>query len=245
MHETYTLTEVRVDNYRTKTLIFDRQMLVQPGQFVMVWLPEIDEKPYSVAGGDPLALTVVAVGPFSEQLHRLQVGDRVWIRGPFGHGFRLPDSESSRRLLLVGGGYGVAPLHFLARKAIAAGHRVEICIGARTEQDILLSDEFVREGVAVRVATEDGSRGATGLITPVVDEAIHAETPDAVYGCGPNPMLSAVAVLSEAHGLPYQLSWEAHMRCGIGLCGACEVHELEAEGWLACLDGPVASSSIA
>jgi dihydroorotate dehydrogenase electron transfer subunit len=241
MHEMYTVTQVRVDNYRTKTLVFDRPIRAQPGQFVMAWLPDVDEKPFSIAGDDPLALTVVAVGPFSEQLHRLQVGGRVWVRGPFGHGFHVPGPESPSRLLLVGGGYGVAPLHFLARKAVAAGHDAEVCIGARTGEDILLSSEFAREGVSVRLATEDGSRGTKGWVTQIVDEAIHQATPDAVYGCGPLPMLSAVEVLCKAHDLPHQLSWEAHMRCGIGLCGACEVHELVSPGWLACLDGPVSS----
>jgi dihydroorotate dehydrogenase electron transfer subunit len=243
MHETFTLTEVREDNYRTRTLVFDRSMPVQPGQFVMVWLPGIDEKPYSVAGDDPLTLMVVAVGPFSEHLHRLRVGDRVWIRGPFGHGFRLPDAEPPKRLLLVGGGYGVAPLHFLARKVAPAGHRVEVCIGARTAEDVLLVDEFAAAGAAVRVATEDGSRGTTGRVTKIVEEMIHEAAPAAVYGCGPVPMLSAVEVLCKAHELPHQLSWEAYMRCGMGLCGACEVHEVETAGWLACMDGPVSSDS--
>jgi dihydroorotate dehydrogenase electron transfer subunit len=243
MHQTVTLTEVRDVNYRTKMLIFDQHMPVQPGQFVMVWLPEVDEKPFSVAHDDPLSLMVVAVGPFSEQLHRLRVGDRVWVRGPFGHGFRLPEPAPDSRLLLAGGGYGVAPLHFLAQKAMAAGHRIEVCIGARTQEEILLADEFAREGAVVRVATEDGSRGVQGRVTRILEESIQQETPAAVYGCGPVPMLSAVEALCKAHKLPHQLSWEAYMRCGMGLCGACEVHEVETAGWLACMDGPVLSDS--
>ncbi len=90
MHELYRVSQVRTENYRTKTLIFDRALAAQPGQFVMAWLPDVDERPYSVAGADPLALTVVSVGPFSEALHRLSVGDPLWIRGPLGQGFTLP-----------------------------------------------------------------------------------------------------------------------------------------------------------
>jgi dihydroorotate dehydrogenase electron transfer subunit len=243
MHEAYTLTEIRVENYRTRTLVFDRPVPAQPGQFMMAWLPDVDEKPFSLAGSDPLSLMVVAVGPFSEHLHRLHVGERVWMRGPLGHGFRLPDSGSSSRLLLVGGGYGVAPLHFLARVAAVGGHHVEVCIGARTAEDILLADAFTRVGAALRVATEDGSRGVMGRVTRIVEDAIRQATPDAVYACGPVPMLSAVEVVCKMHGLPHQLSWEAHMRCGMGLCGACEVHEVETPGWLACMDGPVAADS--
>ena len=126
MHETFRIIRVRRENDRTKTLMFDHALPAKPGQFVMAWLPGVDEKPFSIAADDPLALMVVAVGPMSEALHRLGVGDRVWIRGPLGQGFRLPDDPGSKRMLLVGGGYGVAPLLFLARRALEAGCAVDV-----------------------------------------------------------------------------------------------------------------------
>ena len=139
MHQTFIITEIHTENYRTKTFIFDKPLPdAQPGQYVMAWLPDVGEKPFSIAGADPLALMVVAVGPFSEALHGLNVGDRVWVRGPLGQGFALRGQHH----LLVGGGYGVAPLLFLARTALAAGHTVEVCIGARTAEDVLLAGAF-------------------------------------------------------------------------------------------------------
>ncbi len=234
MHETFTVTGIRVENRRTRTLVFDRGLPAQPGQFVMAWLPGVGEKPFSIAADDPLALTIVAVGPFSEAAHRLRTGDRLWVRGPLGRGFTLAGGP----LLLVGGGYGVAPLLFLARRALAEKRSVEVCIGARTAEEVLLAGAFAAAGAKVRVTTEDGTLGSRGLVTAAVKRAIARRRPGCVYACGPTPMLEAIGVQCAHHGLPHQLSWEAHMRCGMGLCGSCECHR---PGWLACIDGPVIS----
>ncbi|MBN1486833.1 MAG: dihydroorotate dehydrogenase electron transfer subunit [Anaerolineae bacterium] len=239
MHQVLKIKEIRVENYRTKTFIFGRPVSSQPGQFVMAWLPGIGEKPLSIAADFPFALTVVAVGPFSEALHRLQIGDRLWVRGPLGHGFRV----AGQRLLLAGGGYGVAPLFFLARKAIAQGCTVELCAGARTAADILLAADFERAGAVVHIATEDGSLGHQGLVTAITENVINENRPDALYACGPVKMLEALEQQCQQYNLPHQLSWEAHMRCGLGICGACEVHSHRIPGWLACQDGPVSDSS--
>ncbi|MBN2004390.1 MAG: dihydroorotate dehydrogenase electron transfer subunit [Anaerolineae bacterium] len=242
MHQTFTITDVHEENYRTKTFVFDAPLAgAYPGQFVMAWLPEVGEKPFSIAGNDPLALTIVNVGPVSAALHRLAAGKRVWIRGPFGQGFEI----QGERLLLAGGGYGVAPLRYLAQTARAAGCEVEVCIGARTAADVLLVLAFERLGCAVRVVTEDGSLGERGLVTQAVASAIQIARPDCVYACGPAPMLKALAVQCREHALPHQLSWEAHMRCGLGICGDCELDPetgLAAHvppGWRVCQDGPV------
>lgn len=237
MHQPFTIADIRTENYRTKTFCFDRALPAEPGQFVMAWLPDVDERPFSVAGSMPLTLTVVAVGSFTDALHRLHVGDRLWIRGPLGQGFALPTSPTHHRLLLVGGGYGVAPLRFLARTALGAGYAVEVCIGARTAADVILTDQFRRDGADVRVATEDGSLGTQGLVTGIMETSIEANSPDVVYACGPLPMLEVVESHCLSRGLPHQLSWEARMRCGMGLCGTCEVPGRD--GWLACTDGPV------
>ena len=253
MHQTFTITEIHIENYRTKTFIFDKSLPdAQPGQYVMAWLPDVGEKPFSIAGNDPLAFMVVAVGPFSKALHWLNVGARVWVRGPLGQGFAL----RGRHHLLVGGGYGVAPLLFLARTALAAGHTVEVCIGARTAEDVLLAGAFEKEAVSnqrsavspfivVRVTTDDGSTGEKGLVTQAVEAAIAARRPDCIYACGPIPMLTALARLCQEHNLPHQFSWEAHLRCGLGICGSCELDAQTRQvanipaGWLVCKDGPV------
>lgn len=240
MHHAFTVSEIRVENDRTKTLVFRASLPAQPGQFVMAWLPDVGEKPFSIAGDDPLALTVVAVGPFSRAVHRLAVGDRLWVRGPLGQGFRI----TGERLLLAGGGYGVAPLLFLARRALAQGCDVAVCIGARTANDVLLVEDFERAGAAVRVTTEDGSLGEIGLVTHAVERAIAAQRPDVLCACGPVAMLAALDRLGAAHSVPRQLSWEALMRCGMGLCGSCELDVPGyPPGWLACHDGPVSFAS--
>ena len=233
MYEVYTIAAVRQENATTRTYTLDRPLAATAGQFVMVWLPGIDEKPFSIVGSSPLTLTIVAVGPFTEALGRLAVGDHLWVRGPLGQGYRI----AGERLLLVGGGYGVAPLLFLAREAIAQDRAVEVCVGARNADALLLVDDLRIAGAAVYVATEDGSRGQQGLVTAVVEQRIAAHRPDGLYACGPAPMLGALETLCQAHSLPHQLSWEALMRCGQGVCGSCECHR---PGWLACVDGPVA-----
>lgn len=233
--EAYQIKEIRQENARNKTFILNGALEARPGQFVMLWLPGLQDKPFSIANADPLSLTVAAVGPFSDALHHLKTGDSIWVRGPLGHGYHLADPPA--RLLLVGGGYGVAPLLFLARTALAAGHTLSTIIGARTKAELLLVEAFEALGGSVWLTTEDGSVGLQGVVTDAMPRAFSgpAGKPATVYSCGPTGMLRAVAGVCAAEHIPVQLSWEAYMRCGLGLCGSCEV----GLGWLTCLDGPV------
>lgn len=232
------IIDIRAENSYINTYILAGSLAAQPGQFVMVWLPGLEDKPFSLSQADPLQLTIAAVGPFTRAIAQLQVGDYLWVRGPLGHGFHLPPGPASdQHLLLIGGGYGVAPLLFLARQARAAGGRVSMMIGARRQTDLLLVEEFEALGVPLWLTTEDGSAGRQGLVTEALPEVLRSSTipPTGVYACGPTGMLNAVANWGATAQIPVQLSWEAHMRCGLGLCGSCEV----GSGWLTCLDGPV------
>ncbi len=239
LHRAYRITEIRSLNYRTKTFVLDGVLACQPGQFAMAWLPDLTEKPFSIASSRPLSLTVVDVGPFSKALHALQVGEKLWVRGPFGHGFKL----EGKCALLAGGGYGIAPLFFLGQEALNRKMAVEVCIGAKTAQDILLAQEFNAAGAVVRLLTEDGSVGQQGLITLGIEQAIRDNRPDCIYACGPTRMLEAIDGLGARYGLPRQMSWESHIRCGMGLCGRCELQVSKVNGvpsgWLVCTDGPV------
>lgn len=233
------IVAIEVDNYRTKTFVFDARLEAAPGQFVMAWLPRFDEKPFSLVNADPVTLMITAVGPFTRLVHELQVGDRLWLRGAFGHGFcALPEQ---RRPVLVGGGYGVAPLLWLAQRQLAGGAQVTVIVGARTQADLLYIDRFERlrastppGALTLRVTTEDGSRGQPGRVTDALTPLIERGEIDGVYACGPHGMLQAVEAASQRASLPCQCSWEAYMRCAIGICGACE-HA----GKVLCLDGPV------
>ncbi|MCO6449822.1 MAG: dihydroorotate dehydrogenase electron transfer subunit [Caldilineales bacterium] len=221
------------ENARTKTFVFDARWQAEPGQFLMAWLPRFDEKPFSLVNDDPVTIMVANVGPFTAMLHGLRAGDRVWLRGPFGRGFKI----EGERLLLVGGGYGVAPLSFLLARALAQGCSAVAAIGARTASDLLYVDRLRSQGIDVIVTTEDGSAGQPGLVTGPLAPLLQQKRTDCLYACGPHGMLAALERFAQSHDLPAQLSWEAYMRCGIGVCGSCE-HK----GRVLCLDGPVLRS---
>jgi dihydroorotate dehydrogenase electron transfer subunit len=241
------------ENPKTVSFELDAKMGAAPGQFAMLWLPGIDEKPFSISGTDPLMFTISRVGPFSEAVLDRQIGDTLWARGPFGNGFGILPG----RTLLVGGGYGAAPLHYLARTLAAAEHAaagaaagggagggvtrgtsaasvVEAALGARTAAELLFVDKFARLGVKVHSATEDGSAGVRGRITEVVAPLLASGRFDRLCACGPEGMLESLERLCREARVPAELSFEAYMRCGVGICGACE-HGSR----LVCMDGPV------
>ncbi len=222
---------------KVRTLVLDLGMDAAPGQFVMAWLPGLDEKPFSLVRADPVTLTVARVGPFSTALHSLRTGDPLWLRGPLGQPFTLPPSGPSGvglPLLLIGGGYGVAPLRFLAECARSSGWPASMVIGARTASDVVFADRFEALGVPVAVTTDDGSMGQRGVVTAAAERLLEEASYRAIYACGPEPMLDAVELLARRQGLPAQLSYERYMRCGLGVCGSCA-----REGWMVCSDGPV------
>ncbi len=236
---TFRVNSLRRLNPTTLWITFEGEIAATPGQFVMAWLPGVGEKPFSIAEMAPFSLMVVDVGPFSHALHQLQPEEPVWIKGPLGQGYQV----EGQRMLLVGGGYGAAPLLSLAKAAKAKGSDVTVCLGARTGNGLLLGDEFEALGCQVRLVTEDGTAGEKGLVTLPVEEEFRRGGVDLLAACGPTGMLSALAKLGHRYHVPYQLSWEAQMRCGMGLCGSCEVPQNHdpalPPGWLACFDGPV------
>jgi dihydroorotate dehydrogenase electron transfer subunit len=240
------------ENHNTISLVLDTGIPAVPGQFAMLWLPGLDEKPFGISGAGPAMFTIARVGPFSEALHELEPGDFLWFRGPFGRGFTVGSADAIAgrrpraargpmpgRPVLVGGGYGAAPLYFLARELSAEKPKAAplIALGARTAADLLFIRRFEKLGLEVRVSTEDGSAGFNGLVTDLVMTALDAGEANRIYACGPGAMLSALAAICRSAGIPAELSHEAYMRCGIGLCGSCE-HE----GMLVCMDGPVLSA---
>jgi dihydroorotate dehydrogenase electron transfer subunit len=234
------IVERRDETPRVRTLVFDLSMQAQPGQFVMAWLPGVDEKPFSLVRARPVTLAVARVGPFTDAVFDLNAGDRMWLRGPLGTPFLLPASvsdgsgQAAGGLLLVGGGYGIAPMRFLAERALEAGWNVDVVIGARTAADVFYVDRFAALGARVRVTTEDGSLGEQGLATDAASRLLDQKVYQELYACGPEPMLEAVASLALDRRIPVQLSYERYMRCGLGVCGSCS-----RQGWLVCRDGPV------
>ena len=219
------ITKVVKETDQVRTFVFDRRIIAEPGQFMMVWLPGVGEKPISIASDDPFALSIAAVGPWSEAAHRLKAGDSMWVRGPYGNCFRL----KGKKVVLVGGGYGMAPLRFLCLRAKAAGMNGVVVMGARTKSLLMQMPQC--EHV---VTTDDGSAGMKGRATDGLELVLRKGKYDCVYACGPEMMMKGVAEVCAKHRAPYQLSVERYMKCGFGLCGQCAI-----DGRLACYDGTV------
>ena len=225
-----------------------------PGQFVHVRVPALDassmRRPVSVCDADPAAgvLTLVfkIVGRGTAALATVREGDRIDLMGPLGNGFPLPPAGAE--VLLVGGGYGVAPLYFLAR-SLRARAGVHLFVGGRTKDDLLLLDDFRALGADVRPATDDGSLGTKGLVTAPLDAFLDARggvgpatPPPVLYACGPAPMLRAIDERAQALGADAWLSLDRRMLCGVGACLGCTqvVRDGDATATVrVCADGPV------
>ena len=209
----------------------------QPGQFIMVRCGQetILRRPLSIhqLDGDRIALLFAVVREGTHWLSRCQAGDRIDLLGPLGNGYRIhPDSH---RLLLVAGGIGIAPLRFLADKAVEQGKKVTMLLGASTAAQ-LYPGHFLPSAAEVIIATEDGTAGEKGVLTDLLPDFIGQA--DQVFACGPLPMYQAMAQMTELQSRPAQISLEVRMGCGRGVCYGCTVktgHGLKQ----VCTDGPV------
>lgn len=219
----------------------------RPGQFVHVRVSGLDavslRRPFSVFGAADGVLKIMykAVGRGTEVMTRLRPGDEVQVIGPLGNGFPL---EPKGFPVLVAGGYGVAPLCFLAGRLPRRG---VVLVGGRGADDILACEAFERLGWAFRVATQDGTLGRQGLVTVLLDEELArlkaaGETAE-LYACGPDGMLRAVGGRAVEAGCRGWLSLDKHMVCGVGACLACVQNLRREDGstWIGrvCHDGPI------
>jgi len=226
-----------------------------PGQFFMVGLPGAEvllRRPFSVcglpgtfAGAPPEAVQVLykVVGRGTALLSSLKPGAPITVLGPLGRGFDLTVAPGVRHLL-VAGGIGCAPFPALAAALARRGARPAMLYGARTAADLPLLDWFEQHCESVTVTTEDGSAGERGLVTVPLGNALASGEPVKVFACGPNPMLRAVAAAARSRGVPCEVSLEAHMACGFGVCLGCVVPTLNGNGdepnySRVCVEGPV------
>ncbi len=229
-----------------KTFVFEYALHAKPGQFVNIWLPRVDEKPMSIAydGGKEFWLTIFAVGPMTKKLHELKVGDKVGIRGPFGKDFVF---KKGQHVVTVGGGYGAAPMYFLAKEAVKQGCTVDFVVGARSKEHLLYLDRVKKlKGVKIHVATDDGSVGEKGYNTVLVEKLLDSMKKGTaaqkarlkkttVYAVGPEVMMKRVSDICLAKKVACQVSLERYMKCGFGICGNCCVDDL---GITVCTEGP-------
>jgi dihydroorotate dehydrogenase electron transfer subunit len=219
------IESVKNESPTVKTFTFSREFSFRPGQFVMVWIPGVDEIPMALSSGS--SITVQQVGDATTALFRKGVGDMLGIRGPFGNGF--PDTG---RILAIAGGVGAAPL----RPLVAAGKASCFLLGARTGNELLFADELAQK-THLQVSTDDGTCGHQGPVTRLL-QRIELGDYDRICVCGPERMMQAVLVVLADAGSAERGYFALHryMKCGTGLCGSCCV---DPSGLRVCREGPV------
>lgn len=215
---------------------------ILPGQFVEVRVDGSPStflrRPISVNfvdyGTNQLWLLVAAIGDGTRRLASLHAGDVLNCMFPLGNSFTMPKG-SAEKVLLVGGGVGVAPLLYFGKCLNDAGCRPVFLLGARSKGDLLLLDEFGKYG-EVCITTEDGTSGERGFVTnhSVLDKVRF----DRISTCGPKPMMVAVAKYAKAHGIECEASLENMMACGLGACLCC-VEKTTEGNVCVCKEGPV------
>ena len=212
-----------------------------PGQFVEVRVDGSPatflRRPISINYVDEvqneLWLLVATVGEGTRKMASLKAGDVMNCVLPLGNGFT--PAKNGEKVLLIGGGVGVAPLLYMGAQMQQSGLEPTFLLGARTAGDLLMLEEFKRYG-RVYVTTEDGSAGEKGFVTH--HSLLQQETFDRISCCGPTPMMKAVARLAREKGIACEVSLENLMACGVGACLCCV--EKTTEGNLCvCKDGPV------
>ncbi len=225
----------------------------RPGQFVAVAVGGENTSMllrrafalYSATPSGDFAGTIQFVvaehGPGTRWLVNRSAGEMLDVVGPLGTAFPLPSGPAPA--VLVGGGYGSAPLIPLAQALLANGSPVEFVLGAATAGRLFGELVAKRLVGAVTVTTDDGSAGQRGLVTDVLPQAIRRGNAEIVYACGPMPMLRAVDAVAREHAVRAQVAVEEAMACGIGVCMTCVLPVRGDDGSSrfvrACVDGPV------
>lgn len=213
-----------------------------PGQFVEVRVDNSPStflrRPISINNVDydhnELWLLVAAVGDGTRQLQKLQKGDRLNCMLPLGNSFTMP-TDSTQKVLLVGGGVGVAPLLYFGKRIKAMGSEPTFLLGARSAKDVLERELFEQVG-RVLITTEDGSEGEKGFVTN--HSVLAQEHFDRISTCGPKPMMMAVARYAFKNDIECEVSLENKMACGVGACLCCVEKTVEGNKCV-CKEGPV------
>jgi dihydroorotate dehydrogenase electron transfer subunit len=207
----------------------------EPGQFAMVWMPGVGEIPLSFAdySNNNVRFIICRVGRVTTYIHeKINEGSRIFFRGPLGRGFTI---YKSKKCLLVGGGYGLAPLYYLARTLSMNGCYVKTLLGFKDSRDVFYIEEF-KKFSEVYVSTEDGGIGFNGVVVDLLRDVLKHEVFDIVYACGREEMLMKVARECIMRGIQVEVSLERIIKCGLGICGSCSIEPL---GLRICRDGPV------
>lgn len=221
----------------------------KPGQFLQVKIPSgtlYFRRALSVASADQesgqVEFIIKELGRGTSVLARVKRNDQLDILGPLGKPFTFP--RLTNRVILVGGGVGFPPIMYLASELVKRGHEptlIDFCYGGRTVLDLVERKRIARLGINFHGSTDDGSFGHRGLVTEVVEKILSSgdRTKTIIQACGPQAMLKAVDKLASNYSVGGELSLEAPMPCGLGICLGCVVDLVGGGRARVCADGPV------
>lgn len=239
------ITKVTIETPTIKTFYFRDEdcSTAQPGQFAMVWIPEIDELPMSISyvGKDNIAaISVKSVGKATRIMHLKKVGALIGVRGPYGTNFTIQDGK---RALIACGGSGAAALFPLIEIMAKKGEEFTIVLGAETTGELLFYKRLspivkMSKGMLIP-ATENGKFGVKGTVCDVVEELLETESFDTIYTCGHELMMKKIFDKALEKDIKVQVSLERRMKCGIGICGSCSIGS-----YRVCKDGPVFNDDV-
>lgn len=228
---------------KIKSFYFRNQKIAKmykPGMFVILWLPDNDFMPMSISKieGDQFEVTVELVGEGTSDLFKLNEGDFIGIRGPFGNYWNYEDATN---ILIVGGGMGIAALTSLVKPLKDNKKNVFVAIGAKDDTSLIFADRLIELIPNTLCTTDDGSYGKKCLVTDPIKEIIEKEKIDLILTCGPEVMMKKVFDIAESINISIQASLERKMKCGVGLCGSCCIGE--DNNISVCKEGPIFNSS--
>lgn len=229
----------KTESPTVKTFTFNDRLCsrAKPGQFLMFWIPGVDEIPLSILDANEngtISVAVKRVGQATEALHQKKTGEIIGIRGPFGNAF----TTKTGRILMISGGTGTAPILFLAKRLVAKAKELVFLIGGKTREELLFMElpkrMFSKKKLDVIPTTENGSYGIKGLATKPLEKLLRKKKFDIIYTCGPEKMMRETFNQAEKCGIAMEASLERLMRCAIGLCGSCVIGK-----YRVCKDGPI------
>jgi len=221
-----------------------------PGQFIMVRptknLDPLLRRPFSIHSvlNDCLEIFFLKSGTGTALLSQMDQGDSIDILGPLGKGFYLDRELQGKRVALVGGGRGIAPLYFLSQRLLDLGALPHIFYGGKTLSDIPLKQKFLQNNHETFISTDDGSSGFKGFISNFFQLELDRIIPSHIYACGPEDMMKKIARMAQKKGIPAEFSLESIMGCGFGACWGCvrRIKKGTREEWVKiCEEGPVFS----
>jgi dihydroorotate dehydrogenase electron transfer subunit len=246
------LTVRRVDAYYAMTLVAPAVAArFRPGQFVTLAVGGPDtsmmlSRAFSIHDvrpdhGGTVEFVFAVHGKGTQWLAERRARDVLDVTGPLGRPFPLPRDPVN--CLLVGGGYGSAPLFALAARLRERSCQVDFLLGAASGDRVFGALTARRTGRSAAITTEDGSLGSRGLVTDLLDQVIHDGRTDVIYACGPMAMLRQITVLARRYDIPVQVAVEESMACGLGVCMTCVLPVIGSDGITrmsrSCVDGPV------